>query len=136
MGSGSSKEKTITELNEPSTVPIGPVLARTIGSISLSKPGNSPIAFIERLDEFNLERFSSKAFELFVHSFPNPDEREPVEDIVQRIIRYSKQGPDADGGEFHAHVFLDVENRIVGYSQGSIMPCGNVRLNNITTATR
>lgn len=79
---------------------------------------------VERLGTSNLDELGPQAFALFAHSFPNPDEREPVEDIVQRIKRYELAGPDADGGEFHSHVFLNAKRQVLAYSQGSVMPCG------------
>ncbi|KAH9252916.1 hypothetical protein BASA81_009072 [Batrachochytrium salamandrivorans] len=84
----------------------------------------SLVVEIERLGTSNLGEFGSQAFALFEHSFPNPDEREPVEDIVERIKRYELTGPDADGAEFHSHVFLNANRQVLAYSQGSIMPCG------------
>lgn len=39
-------------------------------------------------------------------------------------MRTYEVGPDEDGGEFHAHAFLNGENQVVGYSQGSVMRCG------------
>ena len=110
-------------------IPCGPILTQTISVRAIeSSNTSSPVFLIERLHPSNLAAYREKAFELFAHSFPNPDEREPVEDIIERIERYAQQGgPDADGGEFHAHVFIDRENRVIGYSQGSVMPCGKVR---------
>ena len=113
-------------MSKPDLIKLGPVLQRTLGESSLTVSGGSIIVLIERLDGKNLDVYGPKAFELYVHSFPSADEREPVDDIRERIIRYSTNGADADGGEFHAHVFMDKQGRILGYSQGSIMPCGKV----------
>jgi hypothetical protein len=62
------------------------------------------------------------AFRLYEHCFPNDDEREPIEDIKDRIKQYEGLSPP-DGADFHAHVFADKEGAVVGYAQGSTVPC-------------
>jgi hypothetical protein len=62
-----------------------------------------------------------EAFQLYEHCFPNPDEREPIEDIKARLKTYDK-GPDADGGCFHAQGFADRDGHVVAYAQGSTVP--------------
>jgi hypothetical protein len=62
-----------------------------------------------------------EAFQLYEHCFPNPDEREPVADIKDRLKRYDA-GADADGAGFHATAFADKDGHVVGYAQGSTVP--------------
>jgi len=115
-------------------VELGDSLALTLGSKQLlSLSHSSPVSHvlvssIERLSPSTLDTLGPKAFELYEHSFPNPDEREPITDIIARIQRYASTGPDPDGGDFHAHVFLDPAKRVIAYSQGSVMPCGKASL--------
>jgi hypothetical protein len=61
------------------------------------------------------------AFRLYEHCFPNPDEREPIKEIKDRLRRYA-QSPSPDGADFHVHVFADAQRAVVGYSQGSVVP--------------
>lgn len=61
------------------------------------------------------------AFLLYEHCFPNPDEREPIGDIKDRLKTYDKGG-EADGANFHAHAFTDKEGDVIAYSQGSTVP--------------
>ena len=62
------------------------------------------------------------AFRLYQHCFPNDDEREPIKDIKDRVKHYDGLSP-ADGGDFHAHVYADKDGAVVGYAQGSTVPC-------------
>ena len=115
-------------------VELGEALGAILGTDRLLDPFTAEpishvlVASIERLSPKSLPSLGPKAFELYEHSFPNPDEREPIEEIIDRIKRYATSGPDADGGDFHSHVFLDDQGRVIAYSQGSVMPCGKVRL--------
>jgi hypothetical protein len=63
----------------------------------------------------------AEAFQLYEHCFPNPDEREPIEDIQARLKTYAR-GTQDDGGNFHALAFADKQGHVVGYSQGSTVP--------------
>jgi hypothetical protein len=63
----------------------------------------------------------SDAFKLYEHCFPNPDEREPIGDIKDRLKHYDG-GAEKDGGNFHALSFADKEGHVVAYSQGSTVP--------------
>lgn len=62
-----------------------------------------------------------EAFRLYEHCFPNPDEREPIQDIKDRVKQYAEH-PSEDGGNFHVHVFADADRAVIGYSQGSVVP--------------
>lgn len=61
------------------------------------------------------------AFKLYEHCFPNPDEREPIQEIKARVKQFA-QSPSPDGADFHVHVFADAQRAVVGYSQGSVVP--------------
>lgn len=63
-----------------------------------------------------------QAFALYERCFPNPDEREPVADIRARLKDYP-QGAHEDGGGFHAIAITDKKGSVIGYTQGSTVPC-------------
>lgn len=83
------------------------------------------IGLVERLPGRirSLTSLSPKeGFRLYEHSFPHPDEQEPVEDIVARLAQFG-QGPLEDGSHFHAHCVTNKEGVVIAYSQGSTVPC-------------
>lgn len=63
----------------------------------------------------------SQAFKLYEYAFPNPDEREPTQDIKDRLKTYDK-GAQADGGGFFSLAIADKDRHVIGYTQGSTVP--------------
>jgi hypothetical protein len=63
----------------------------------------------------------NQAFKLYEYAFPNPDEREPTQDIKDRLKTYDK-GANADGSGFFSLAIADKDRHVIGYTQGSTVP--------------
>lgn len=115
---------------------LGVHLKKVLGGLTLSDAAANPqhqakmdqsaatIGHLERLpgNLRSLATFrSGEAFKLYEHSFPNPDEREPVADIKARLKDFAG-GTREDGNGFHAVGIADQDRRVVGYTQGSTVP--------------
>ena len=85
---------------------------------------NSIVCSVEKLSSKTSEATKEQGFKLYEHSFPNPDEREPIDEIFKRVEKYEKKEDD-DGGCFFVHLFKDKHGNVIAYNQGSVVPTLN-----------